>query len=229
MEYNTIIAVRRKRPEVLSGEDAFICDNENYTLTFQFDDEWTEHATKTVLFVMPGGKCVAVLMEGDSCRVPRVTRPGTLYIGVKAGSVLKTTEPIGIPVNRSAQTLCGGYSATIPPDLAQQIIERMDEQEAANAEAVERLLGEIADKLDADKLLEAINTALAQAKESGEFDGDPGISPHIGDNGNWFVGNTDTGVQAQGEDYVLTEFDKIQIVAIVLSVLPKYNGEVEDV
>jgi hypothetical protein len=146
MEYNTIIAVRRKRPEVLSGEDAFICDNENYTLTFQFDDEWTEHATKTVLFVMPGGKCVAVLMEGDSCRVPRVTRPGTLYIGVKAGSVLKTTAPIEIPVNRSAQTLCGGYSATIPPDLAQQIIERMDEQEAANAETVERLSKEKLDK-----------------------------------------------------------------------------------
>lgn len=27
-----------------------------------------------------------------------------------------------------------------------------------------------------------------------------GITPHIGDNGNWFIGTTDTGVKAQGED-----------------------------
>jgi hypothetical protein len=28
--------------------------------------------------------------------------------------------------------------------------------------------------------------------------GEPGISPHIGENGNWFVGNVDTGVAAGG-------------------------------
>lgn len=99
--------------------------------------------------------------------------------------------------------------------------------EGVNAVAVE-LWKTIGNKLDATELTKAINTALAHAKESGEFDGDHGISPHIGDNGNWFVGNTDTGVQAQGEDYVLTEFDKIQIAGIVLSEIPKYNGEVED-
>lgn len=47
----------------------------------------------------------------------------------------------------------------------------------------------------------AINTALAQAKESGQFDGDPGVpgvSPNIGENGNWYIGSADTGVKAQG-------------------------------
>lgn len=29
--------------------------------------------------------------------------------------------------------------------------------------------------------------------------GEDGITPHIGDNGNWFIGETDTGVAAQGE------------------------------
>jgi hypothetical protein len=28
--------------------------------------------------------------------------------------------------------------------------------------------------------------------------GDPGITPHIGANGNWFIGETDTGVVAKG-------------------------------
>lgn len=105
------------------------------------------------------------------------------------------------------------------------------------------------DKLDAARLPEAINTALAQAQASGLFDGadgrgiktiartsgngaagttdtytitytdgtkstyqvrngangkdgtdgDDGITPHIGSNGNWYIGDTDTGVKAQGE------------------------------
>jgi hypothetical protein len=48
-----------------------------------------------------------------------------------------------------------------------------------------------------------VNDALRLAKESGEFDGEPGkpgepgVSPHIGANGNWFIGEMDTGVPAR--------------------------------
>ena len=45
----------------------------------------------------------------------------------------------------------------------------------------------------------AINEALAQAKASGEFDGADGITPTIGDNGNWYLGSTDTGKPSRGE------------------------------
>lgn len=51
-----------------------------------------------------------------------------------------------------------------------------------------------------DQLPTAIDTALAQAKASGAFDGADGVTPHIGDNGNWFIGETDTGVNAHGDD-----------------------------
>ena len=57
------------------------------------------------------------------------------------------------------------------------------------------------DYLLADGLDLAIEAALTVAKESGEFDGTPGengITPHIGANGNWWIGETDTGVKAQG-------------------------------
>lgn len=82
--------------------------------------------------------------------------------------------------------------------------------------------------LSSETLLEAINTALAQAKESGEFDGAPGqdgITPTIGDNGNWYLGNTDTGNPSQGHtpqrvvDYWTAE-DKQAIVYQVLAALP---------
>lgn len=62
--------------------------------------------------------------------------------------------------------------------------------------------------LSSETMPEAINTALAQAKESGEFDGaagqdgapgQDGITPTIGDNGNWYLGDTDTGKPSRGE------------------------------
>lgn len=56
----------------------------------------------------------------------------------------------------------------------------------------------ISGKLDANKLPEAINDALAQAKASGEFNGADGITPTIGSNGNWYLGNTDTGKPSRG-------------------------------
>lgn len=70
------------------------------------------------------------------------------------------------------------------------------------------------------QLVDSVNNALTQAKESGEFDGkdgDPGATPHIGENGNWFISETDTGVKASGENgkpgdnYILTVADKSEI------------------
>lgn len=75
------------------------------------------------------------------------------------------------------------------------------------------------DYLGREELPAAVNDALAQAKASGEFKGDPGtpgkdgvdgkpgsdgldgadgITPHIGNNGNWYIGTTDTGKPSQG-------------------------------
>lgn len=76
--------------------------------------------------------------------------------------------------------------------------------------------------IPAAELPAAINAALAQAKESGEFDGEPGrpgTTPHIGANGNWYTGETDSGVKAQGEDYVLTEADKEEIAEMAAELI----------
>ena len=42
--------------------------------------------------------------------------------------------------------------------------------------------------------------ALERAAREGKFNGDDGITPHIGENGNWYLADFDTGVQARGED-----------------------------
>ena len=56
--------------------------------------------------------------------------------------------------------------------------------------------------------------------------GDDGITPHIGSNGNWYIGDTDTGIKAQGPAYELTDEDKAAITAAVIEAFPKYAGEV---
>lgn len=55
------------------------------------------------------------------------------------------------------------------------------------------------------KLLEPNFTENPQSIETDLGDyviirGDDGITPHIGENGNWWLGNKDTGVKAKGED-----------------------------
>ena len=59
-------------------------------------------------------------------------------------------------------------------------------------------------------------------------DGVNGVTPHIGDNGNWYIGSTDTRKPSRGEagkapvrgtDY-WTEADKQEIVTDVLAALP---------
>lgn len=41
---------------------------------------------------------------------------------------------------------------------------------------------------------------LLEAKESGDFKGDDGLTPFIGENGNWWIGTEDTGTKARGKD-----------------------------
>lgn len=41
--------------------------------------------------------------------------------------------------------------------------------------------------------------ALERAAREGKFDGEDGITPHVGENGNWFAGDVDLGIRAQGE------------------------------
>lgn len=43
-------------------------------------------------------------------------------------------------------------------------------------------------------------------------DGEDGISPHIGSNGNWWVGDTNTGIKAQGKDATTKFLDPVIVM-----------------
>lgn len=62
-------------------------------------------------------------------------------------------------------------------------------------QTIQRQIGDLADLTSAAKtnLVEAINEA---ARTGGGADG---VTPHIGGNGNWYIGSTDTGKPSRGE------------------------------
>lgn len=54
---------------------------------------------------------------------------------------------------------------------------------------------------------EDVYAQLTALIESGMLKGLDGLTPYIGENGNWWIGDEDSGVPAQGNSYVVTEAD----------------------
>ena len=163
-----------------------------------------------------------------------------VYLSYKDENLLETTTVSILPVMKRHKPADYVYTETevktyenlenritaleenVIPDelLAESIAEYLEKnpvesgataEEAAqiqqNKEDIEKLN---TDKLDADKLTEAVNDALAQAKASGEFDGKDGADGQPG---------------KDGKDYVLTEADKQEIAGMVE--VPGNGGNVD--
>ena len=85
--------------------------------------------------------------------------------------------------------------------LAKNPIEETDPNvhEWAKAKEKPTYTAEEVGALSEKTLKPAVSLALAQAKASGEFDGADGLTPTIGENGNWYLGDTDTGKPSRGD------------------------------
>ena len=110
---------------------------------------------------------------------------------------------------------------------------------AAQGVVIKGLLDALStDKLDASALTAAINTALAQAKASGEFNGKNGTSATHSWNGTVLTVTSASGTSSadlkgakgdkgdKGDAYTLTNADKTTIVNAVIAALPVYDGGV---
>lgn len=243
------VAVNDKRASV-TGSPVIVCNNSGYTVKFTFDSEWDGLPTKTARFVFVQNgdiKFFDAVFTGDTVDVPKLSDTTELRVGAFAGE-LRTTTPARIPCERSIR--CGtGAPADPTPSQYDQIMELLSQGLAENvAEAVVAYLNE--NPIDApvtsvngkrgdidltakdvgalseETLGGAIDTALAQAKESGEFDGPPGKD---GQNG---APGKDGKTPVKGEDY-FTEADKTELVNKVAEhtievVTPQMFGAVGD-
>lgn len=129
-------------------DDAKIhCGNSDYTLTFDFDEEWAAEKTKTVRFVWHiKGRTYHkdIVLEGNTLNVPVFINAYAVFVGVYAGD-LKATTAVKIPCVPSI-LCCDGHDELIDSG----VFARMQSQ-------IKTLLAESASKEDVEKIIEMLN------------------------------------------------------------------------
>lgn len=192
-----------------------------YKAQFQFKtDEWT--GTKTALFVQGEYSKSVILDENGTCKIPWEffdsdnTTFG--YVSVYCGDLV-TANRVVVDIVKS------GYQesdASVPPspDVYQQLIELAeDTKEIAqsvrddadngvfNGEEGYSPKVSLTEELDGVTVTVQNKDVQQSAKVKNGKDGKPGkngdpgadgITPHIGENGNWHIGDTDTGKPSRG-------------------------------
>lgn len=100
--------------------------NSDYTVHFDFDEEWSGLETKTARFIF-GGKHEDVVFGGNECSLPLIKNSSLIGIGVFSGNI-KSTNKVFIPTIKS---VLDENSFPAPPtnDVYNQIIKRINEIE----------------------------------------------------------------------------------------------------
>lgn len=99
---------------------AYVCDNSDYVINFDFDSEWDAYETKTARFDYDG-KHTDVVFVGNQCNVPIITNTYAFHVGVFAGD-LHTTTAARVPCRKSVRS-ASGAPANPTPDVYDQLME----------------------------------------------------------------------------------------------------------
>ena len=116
-----VIAINNRIASI--GADAeLICNNPTDTIRFEFDDEWSEHTTKTARFSWEN-RYIDVVFTGNEVKTPEIYRTNYVFVGVYADNI--TSTPVKIRCKYSIK--CMGGIATVPvPDVYTQLLERIN-------------------------------------------------------------------------------------------------------
>lgn len=246
-----VISIPVRRKKASSPVEHIVCGNSDYQIAFNFDEEWSAYETKTARFIW-NGRFADVVFVGDVCDVPVISNARWCSVGVFAGD-LRTTTPALIACDKSI--LCGeGVPADPTPDVYAQIMELLNSGGGGGADGVSPTI-EVSEIEGGHRLIitdvegvRAVDVLDGLPGKDGE-DGLPGadgvgistIEPvHVTDapgeasaydiyldNGDVYEFNVWNG--KDGAPYTLTDADRQDIADAVLSALPVYAGEVEDV
>ena len=184
----------------VSDTQSIVCDNSDYTVHWELDDEWSAYDTKTMRTIYMDGTYTDRVFSGDTVELPVCTVPGVVQIGLFAGDIRASRMAImrALPSVRSAagapadptpdvydqlMELIKGLGGVDPADIAKAVadylaahpIEETDPTvpEWAKAKTKPTYSAAEVGAIAQSDLQTATNAALAQAKASGEFDGWP--------------------------------------------------------
>lgn len=119
-----VIKVTDKVPFVVSGPQYVVCDNSDYTVVWQLDEEWAQLEHRTMQVNYKDGTYERVLFTGSSCTLPAIPVSGPVHVGLFAGDI-HTTRPARLLAVRSATT-DGGEERDPMPNGYTQAIEALD-------------------------------------------------------------------------------------------------------
>lgn len=141
------VTVRGKIATAPKDVEPYVCGNSDYTILFDFCEEWAKHDLKTARFKY-NGTYQEKVFSGNECPVPIISDTFRIDVGVYAGN-LETTTAAYIPAKKSI--LCGsGLPEEPPSDVYAQLVQLTEEARDAAKD-------------------------VQQRADDGEFDGDPGV------------------------------------------------------
>lgn len=120
------ITVTDKRPVCTAGTTV-VCDNSDYIVHWDLDEEWSAYDSKTMRVVYMDSTYVDTVFAGDSVALPPVTMPGVVQIGLYAGDI--HTSRMALLRALSSVRSASGAPANPTPDVYDQLMERMSQLE----------------------------------------------------------------------------------------------------
>lgn len=130
-----LVKIKNKIATLIDPEQYIVCGNSDYSIQFEFDDDWNDYPIKTVRLVLSNGEYIDRIFEGNVCKIPAVYDVSSCRIGVIAGEI-RTTTPAFI---KCKPCITDGAGTPAPPkeDVYAQLMTVANETKAV-AESVRK-------------------------------------------------------------------------------------------
>lgn len=132
------------RDKCAEGEGVIICNNSDYTVVWDLDQEWEPYSAKTMRVNLADGTYQDVVFTGNTAALPVLTASGWVSVGLYAGD-LHTSRAARLLALSSVLTP-GGSPAAPAEDVYAQIMAKLNELSTVSpediAKAVEDYLAE---------------------------------------------------------------------------------------
>lgn len=121
------VKIKDKIASLVDPTDIIVCNNSDYQIEFEFDEEWDAFDSKTARFVW-ANQYSEVLFQGNTVFVPQIDRECTVSVGVFATNsdgesyTLHTTRPVKIDAVKSILT---GSPTSPHPDPPEDVYEQL--------------------------------------------------------------------------------------------------------
>ena len=75
------------RDKCAEGEGVIICNNSDYTVVWDLDNEWEPYSAKTMRVNLADGTYQDVVFTGNTAALPVLSTPGWVSVGLYAGDL----------------------------------------------------------------------------------------------------------------------------------------------